>query len=353
MAVDTIAGLKAKMPANTPGGTTIADMYDFIDTVEDRTSQAVVAQTGTSYTAALTDNRRRITFDNAAAITFTIPNNVPVGWECLIMQLGAGQVSVTVTGGNLRSRDSHTRTAGQYAAGLSVVLRQCGHRSSDRFLRRYGSLMLSRAQVSARRRALSLSPISIALFSTALGDGVTSIDETAQTMSIAFGTTTTGRRALVPVVVGKRYRVSWVYSGTTGMQLYAGTTAGGLQYRPNIAGDLFFDFTATSTDLHLGFQRIAAGTVVSSLTIQEIPIVTWADTSLINPASWAVTGAVTVDQTTGAVTIPATGTTISARQGFPTTMGKLYRVQVEQQLVNILPDRYRKWRLSDEVRSRQ
>jgi hypothetical protein len=147
-------------------------------------------------------------------------------------------------------------------------------------------------------------------------------------MSIAFGTTTTGRRALVPVVVGKRYRVSWVYSGTTGMQLYAGTTAGGLQYRPNIASDLFFDFTATSTDLHLGFQRIAAGTtVVSSLTIQEIPIVTWADTSLINPASWAVTGAVTVDQTTGAITIPSTGTTISARQGFPTTMGKLYRVR--------------------------
>lgn len=115
MAVDTIAGLKAKMPANTPGGTTIADMHDFLDTVEDRTSQSIVAQTGTTYTAALTDNRRRITFDNAAAITFTIPNNVPVGWECLIMQLGAGQVTVAVTGGALRSRDSHTKTAGQYA----------------------------------------------------------------------------------------------------------------------------------------------------------------------------------------------------------------------------------------------
>ena len=35
MAVDTIAGLKAKMPANTPGGTTISDIYDLIDTVED------------------------------------------------------------------------------------------------------------------------------------------------------------------------------------------------------------------------------------------------------------------------------------------------------------------------------
>jgi hypothetical protein len=28
MVVDTIAGLKARMPANTPGGTTIPDLHD-------------------------------------------------------------------------------------------------------------------------------------------------------------------------------------------------------------------------------------------------------------------------------------------------------------------------------------
>lgn len=126
MAVDTIAGLKAKMPANTPGGTTISDIHDLIDTVEDRTSQSVVVQTGTSYTAALTDNRRRITFDNAAAITFTIPNNAPVGWECLILQLGAGAVTVAVTGGALRHFSNHTKTAGAYAQAYLFVYANAG-----------------------------------------------------------------------------------------------------------------------------------------------------------------------------------------------------------------------------------
>lgn len=115
MTIQTIATLKANMPSGTTGGTTVQDIHDIVDTLEDRTSQAVVAQTGTTYTAALTDNRRRITFSNAAGITFTIPNNVPVGWEVLIMQLGAGQVTVAVTGGNLRARDNHNKTAGQYA----------------------------------------------------------------------------------------------------------------------------------------------------------------------------------------------------------------------------------------------
>lgn len=115
MTIQTIATLKSNMPVGTSGGTTVQDIHDIVDTMEDRTTQTVVTQTGTTYTAALTDNRRRITFSNAAATTFTIPNNVPVGWECLILQLGAGAVSIVVTGGNLRHLDAHTKTAGLYA----------------------------------------------------------------------------------------------------------------------------------------------------------------------------------------------------------------------------------------------
>lgn len=115
MAIQTISTLKANMPVGTTGGTSVQDIHDIVDTFEDRTSQSVVTQAGTTYTAALADNRRRILFSNASPITFTIPNTVPVGWECVIMQLGAGSVSVTVTGGNLRHLESHTRTAGLYA----------------------------------------------------------------------------------------------------------------------------------------------------------------------------------------------------------------------------------------------
>ena len=126
MAIDTIAGLKAKMPVGTPGGTTVADIHDLIDTVEDRTTQEVKTVTATTYTALLTDNRRKIVFNNAAGITFTLPNNLPAGWECAFVQLGAGQVTVVVTGGNLRSRASHNKTAGQYAQAYLFVASNAG-----------------------------------------------------------------------------------------------------------------------------------------------------------------------------------------------------------------------------------
>lgn len=38
MAIDTIAGLKSKMPLNVTGGTTVQDIYDILDTLEYRTS---------------------------------------------------------------------------------------------------------------------------------------------------------------------------------------------------------------------------------------------------------------------------------------------------------------------------
>jgi hypothetical protein len=190
--------------------------------------------------------------------------------------------------------------------------------------------MLVRAQVSARRRVLSVLPIDVSLFSVTGGDGVSSIDTTAKTITVTYGTTTTSRRAAVPVTSGKRYRISWAYSGTTsGMYQFAGTSDGGIQYRSPIQNDAFFDVTVTTATLHLGFQRQSAGTTtVSNITIQEIPEVTWTDTSLISPAGWTnLSAGVTVDQTTGAITIPAAGTTLSARQSFPTTVGKLYRLR--------------------------
>ncbi len=125
MAIDTIAGLKAKMPPNTPGGTTIPDMYDLLDTLEDRTSQAVLVKTG-SYTATASDNRRRIVFNSASAVTLTLPNSLAVGWECVILQVGAGAVTVAVTGGSLRHVSSHTKTGGAYSSAYVFVYENAG-----------------------------------------------------------------------------------------------------------------------------------------------------------------------------------------------------------------------------------
>ena len=81
---------------------------------------AINAQTGTSYTTVLGDDGKLITCDNAASITLTIPPNSTVaygiGTQLNIMQLGAGQVTVTAGAGvTLRSANSRLKTATQYA----------------------------------------------------------------------------------------------------------------------------------------------------------------------------------------------------------------------------------------------
>jgi hypothetical protein len=81
---------------------------------------ALNAQTGTSYTAALGDDGDLVTLDNASAITFTVPPNSSVafgiGTQINVMQLGAGQVTITAGAGvTLRSAGSRLKTNGQYA----------------------------------------------------------------------------------------------------------------------------------------------------------------------------------------------------------------------------------------------
>lgn len=88
---------------------------------------ALNAQTGTTYTAVLTDDGKLVTCNNAAAITFTVPLNSSVafgiGTQINIMQLGAGQVTISPTGGvTIRSSGSKLKTYGQYAVATIVKI---------------------------------------------------------------------------------------------------------------------------------------------------------------------------------------------------------------------------------------
>lgn len=77
------------------------------------------AQTGTTFTPGLTDAGKLVTASNLAAISLTIPTdasvNFPVGTQLLLMQLGAGQVTVSGAVGVTVISRSGTKTAGQYA----------------------------------------------------------------------------------------------------------------------------------------------------------------------------------------------------------------------------------------------
>lgn len=88
---------------------------------------ALNAQTGTSYTAVLGDDGDLVTLDNASAITFTIPPNGTVafgiGTQINIMQLGAGQVTITPGAGvTIRSAGSKLKTSAQYAVATCIKI---------------------------------------------------------------------------------------------------------------------------------------------------------------------------------------------------------------------------------------
>jgi hypothetical protein len=82
----------------------------------------VSTQTGTSYTLAASDCGTTIRFTNAAAITVTTLNSLPVACAIAIEQAGAAQVTIAAgTGATQHSAHGYSKTFGQYAIlGLFV-----------------------------------------------------------------------------------------------------------------------------------------------------------------------------------------------------------------------------------------
>lgn len=84
-------------------------------------------ETGTTYTLDVagtdTDSGRVVDHANASAITVTLPNSAPVGFCVTYVQAGAGQITFSpASGASLRNRQSHTKTAGQWA-GVTLYVR--------------------------------------------------------------------------------------------------------------------------------------------------------------------------------------------------------------------------------------
>jgi hypothetical protein len=128
MAVKSFSDLRADMPPDTIGAISGTDILNLIDTVEaglTSLGSPLSAKTA-SYTATAADDKSRITFNSATAVTFTLPATLPAGWECSILQLGVGQVTVAVTGGALNARGGHTKLFGQYSSGYLMVYANAG-----------------------------------------------------------------------------------------------------------------------------------------------------------------------------------------------------------------------------------
>jgi hypothetical protein len=105
---------------------TAANVNSITEGVNDIAFGVFNAQTGTSYTLALTDVAKVVSLTNAASITLTIPTNAtvafPTGTQILLYQGGAGQVTIGGAGVTIRSQGSKLKMFGQYAvAGLLKV----------------------------------------------------------------------------------------------------------------------------------------------------------------------------------------------------------------------------------------
>jgi hypothetical protein len=99
--------------------------YSVLDALDVAAPKTVSTKTA-NYTATAADDGVRFVFNSATAVTLTLPNSLPVAWECSILQLGAGQVTVVVTGGTLTARDNHTKTGIQNAQAHLWVYANAG-----------------------------------------------------------------------------------------------------------------------------------------------------------------------------------------------------------------------------------
>ena len=112
--------LTASAGISAAGGVTFAGTVAS-DTGYRITSNAINAQTGTTYTFLESDNGKVVTFNNGSAVTVTIPTALPVGFNCTAIQLGAGQVGFTAASGvTMQSYGSQYRLIGQHASA-SVI----------------------------------------------------------------------------------------------------------------------------------------------------------------------------------------------------------------------------------------
>lgn len=82
-------------------------------------SGGIIAKTA-SYTLTAADNGKIITMNVASANTLTVPASLAVGFNCTIIQLGAGQTTITASGTTLNSYQSYLKISGQHGSASIV-----------------------------------------------------------------------------------------------------------------------------------------------------------------------------------------------------------------------------------------
>lgn len=94
--------------------TTVGTKANALDTLN--------TQTGTAYTLQASDLGKVVELNNAAAVTVTVPNSLPVGFNCILAQIGAGLVTVAAGAGATLTGFGGLKSPGQWGE-MSVRVR--------------------------------------------------------------------------------------------------------------------------------------------------------------------------------------------------------------------------------------
>ena len=82
-------------------------------------SGAINAQIG-SYTLVAGDNGKIVTMNVGSANNLTVPASLAVGFNCTVIQLGAGQTTILASGTTLNSYQGYLKISGQHGSASIV-----------------------------------------------------------------------------------------------------------------------------------------------------------------------------------------------------------------------------------------
>ena len=83
-------------------------------------SSAAISAKTASYTLVAADNGTIITMNVATANNLTVPASLDVGFNCTIIQLGAGQTTIVASGTTLNSYQGYLKISGQHGSASIV-----------------------------------------------------------------------------------------------------------------------------------------------------------------------------------------------------------------------------------------
>lgn len=85
-----------------------------------RFSAALSNNTGSSYTVTQSDNGKVLSFDSSSAINVSFSSSLNIGFNCLVAQVGFGQVRFS--GAQIFNRAGHNKLIGQYSIATLVKI---------------------------------------------------------------------------------------------------------------------------------------------------------------------------------------------------------------------------------------